>query len=64
MADTSRTSNQGLTLVHFVVVRPWRVELYCLLAFLYPQTFTTAAPFETAFDLTKNTVGPWALKTI
>ena len=31
-------------------------ELYCLLAFMYPKTFTDSTPFEKAFDLSKNTV--------
>jgi SWI/SNF-related matrix-associated actin-dependent regulator of chromatin subfamily A member 5 len=31
-------------------------ELYCLLTFLHPLTFTTSTPFEAAFDLSTNIV--------
>lgn len=32
-------------------------ELHCLLAALYPDVFTTAEPFATAFDLAHGKVG-------
>jgi SNF2 family DNA or RNA helicase len=31
-------------------------ELYVLLAFMYPDVFTTAEPFDSAFDLGRNMV--------
>jgi len=37
-------------------------ELYCLLAFLYPKTFTDDTAFEKAFNLTTNTVDPATLQ--
>lgn len=33
------------------------VELYGMLAFMYPDVFTTPGPFEAAFNLVKGTVG-------
>lgn len=32
------------------------VELYGMLAFMYPDVFTTPGPFEAAFNLVKGTV--------
>lgn len=36
------------------------VELYGMLAFMYPDVFTTPGPFEAAFNLVKGTVS-WLL---
>ncbi|KAL9186892.1 hypothetical protein ACHAXT_010612 [Thalassiosira profunda] len=37
------------------------VELYAILNYLYPQYFTTAEPFEDAFDITHNRIDPGML---
>ena len=33
-------------------------ELYALLSFMYPDVFTTSAPFDDAFDLTNHKACP------
>lgn len=51
-------SHQALVLLTGTPLQNNLHELYALLSFLYPDIFTTSAPFDAAFDLVHHQACP------